>query len=62
MLLSLSLKESGVDADSEDRDGRDMAIDLDERSRTWHLKVGKGEKRARKMQAHDGWSGEKERR
>lgn len=34
MLLSLSLNESGVEADNEDRDGRDMAIDLDERSRT----------------------------
>lgn len=34
MLLSLSLSESGVDADKEDRDGRDIAIDLDERSRT----------------------------
>lgn len=33
-LLSLSLNESGVDADNEDRDGRDMATDLDERSRT----------------------------
>lgn len=34
ILLSLSLSESGVDADKEDRDGRDIAIDLDERSRT----------------------------
>jgi hypothetical protein len=34
MLLSLSLNESGVEADNEDRDGRDMAMDLDERSRT----------------------------
>jgi len=33
-LLSLSLNESGVEADNEDRDGRDMAMDLDERSRT----------------------------
>lgn len=31
---SLSLRESGVDADNDDRDGRDMAMDLDERSRT----------------------------
>lgn len=36
-LLSLSLNESGVEADNEDRDGRDMAMDLEERSRTWHL-------------------------
>jgi hypothetical protein len=34
MLLSLSLNESGVEADNEDRDGRDMAMDRDERSRT----------------------------
>lgn len=34
MLLSLSLNESGVDADSDDRDGRDIATDRTERSRT----------------------------
>lgn len=34
MLLSQSLSESGVEADSDDRDGRDIEIDLDERSRT----------------------------
>lgn len=39
MLLSLSLNESGVEADNEDRDGRDMAMDLDERSRTCHSNV-----------------------
>lgn len=33
-LPSLSLKESGVDADNDDLDGRDIAMDLDERSRT----------------------------
>lgn len=33
-LLSLSLRESGVDADNEDLDGRVIAIDLVERSRT----------------------------
>ena len=33
-LLSLSLRESGVDADNEDLDGLVMAIDLVERSRT----------------------------
>ena len=32
---SLSLNESGVDADKDDRDGRDIAMDLDERSRNW---------------------------
>lgn len=35
ILLSLSLNESGVEADKEDRDGRDIAIDLDDRSRTY---------------------------
>lgn len=39
MLLSLSLNESGVEADNDDRDGRDMAMDLDERSRTCHSNV-----------------------
>lgn len=34
ILLSLSLSESGVDAESDERDGRDIAMDLDERSRT----------------------------
>lgn len=34
MLLSQSLSESGVEAESDDRDGRDIEIDLDERSRT----------------------------
>lgn len=33
-LPSLSLNESGVDADNDDLDGRDIAIDLVERSRT----------------------------
>ena len=37
MLLSLSLNESGVEADNEDLDGRDIAMDRDERSRTWHF-------------------------
>lgn len=42
MLLSLSLNESGVEADNEDLDGRVIAIDLDERSRTfcWGFKRG----------------------
>lgn len=35
ILLSLSLSESGVDAESDERDGRDIAMDLDERSRTF---------------------------
>lgn len=43
-LLSLSLNESGVEADNEDRDGRDMAMDRDERSRTWHLNVPRKER------------------
>jgi len=34
MLLSLSLNESGVDADNDDLDGRVIAMDLAERSRT----------------------------
>lgn len=34
LLLSLSLSESGVEADSEERDGRDMATERCERSRT----------------------------
>lgn len=33
-LLSLSLNESGVDADSDDRDGRDIATDRTDLSRT----------------------------
>lgn len=33
-LPSLSLNESGVDADNDDLDGRDIAIDFTERSRT----------------------------
>lgn len=33
-LLSLSLNESGVDADNDDRDGRDIATERAERSRT----------------------------
>lgn len=33
--LSLSLNESGVEADNEDRVGRDMATDLWDFSRTW---------------------------
>lgn len=33
-LLSLSLSESGVDADNDDRDGRDMATDRWDFSRT----------------------------
>lgn len=33
-LLSLSLNESGVDADNDDREGRDMATDLWDFSRT----------------------------
>lgn len=37
-LPSLSLNESGVDADNDDRDGRDIAWDLDVLSRTWILK------------------------
>jgi hypothetical protein len=32
---SLSLNESGVDAERDDRDGRDIAMDRDERSRTY---------------------------
>lgn len=50
-LLSLSLNESGVEADNEDRDGRDMAMDLDERSRTWHFNVrdNAGSGRKKKM-------------
>lgn len=47
-LLSLSLNESGVEADNEDRDGRDMAMDRDERSRTWHLNVSRKEENKRK--------------
>lgn len=34
-LLSLSLNESGVDADSDDRDGRDIATDRTDLSRTY---------------------------
>jgi hypothetical protein len=34
-LCSLSLNESGVDADNDDRDGRDIAIERVERSRTY---------------------------
>lgn len=34
-MLSLSLNESGVDADSEDRDGRDIATERDDLSRTY---------------------------
>jgi len=34
-LLSLSLNESGVDADSDDRDGRDIATDRTDLSRTF---------------------------
>lgn len=33
--LSLSLNESGVDADNDERDGRDIATERDERSRTY---------------------------
>lgn len=45
MLLSLSLSESGVDADKDDRDGRDIEIDFDDRSRTFTIGpcVGMGE-------------------
>lgn len=45
MLLSLSLSESGVDADSDERDGRDIEIDFDDRSRTFTIGpwVGMGE-------------------
>lgn len=39
-LLSLSLSESGVDAESDDRDGRDMATERAERSRTWSFTCG----------------------
>lgn len=38
-LLSLSLSESGVDADSDDRDGRDIATERDDLSRTYILVV-----------------------
>jgi hypothetical protein len=34
-LCSLSLNESGVDADNDERDGRDIAIERVERSRTY---------------------------
>lgn len=45
MLLSLSLRESGVEADSDDRDGRDIEMDFDDRSRTFTIGpcVGIGE-------------------
>lgn len=38
-LLSLSLNESGVEADNDDRDGRDIAIERDERSRTYFVYI-----------------------
>lgn len=43
--LSLSLSESGVEADSDEREGRDIEIDFAERSRTFTIGpcVGIGE-------------------
>lgn len=39
LLLSLSLSESGVEADREERDGRDMATERWERSRTCYCDI-----------------------
>lgn len=39
MLLSLSLSESGVEADNDDLDGRDIATERTERSRTCLINI-----------------------